>query len=73
MKHTAHIAGLISALLASTAFSAEPVTTGMTPLEIRDTNGTRHLDGFVWYPAANDAKTERAHGNAVWEAIRVAP
>ena len=73
MTQNIRLAALMSALLASTAFSAEPATTGMTPLEIRDTDGTRHLDGFVWYPAAADAPTEPAHGNAVWEPIRVAP
>ncbi|MCK0148998.1 alpha/beta fold hydrolase [Marivita sp. S6314] len=73
MTHNTHITALIAAMLASTALSAEPFGTGMTPLEIRDTEGTRHLDGFVWYPTGAHEATERAHGNAVWEAIRVAP
>jgi len=73
MTHNTHIAALITAMLASTSLSAKPYATGMTPFEVRDTAGTRHLDGFVWYPTGADAATERAHGNAVWEAIRVAP
>lgn len=73
MTHTAPFTALIAALIASSACAAEPIQTGMQTLHIADTDGSRDIDGFVWYPASG-AKTLVAElGNAVWESIEVAP
>lgn len=63
------------AFLASVAFSPAYATdvyqTGMSELRIAD--AARPLEGFLWYPTDDASATIRAHGNAVWEAIRVIP
>lgn len=45
--------------------------TGMTQLRIAD--DARPLEGFLWYPTEDSSASVRAHGNAVWEPIRVIP
>ena len=67
LRHT-----LTALLMSASALAAQDATTGMQTLMIPDTQGTRHLEGFLWYPAET-ALTEPAHGNAVWEPILVAP
>lgn len=63
---------LAALLLSSSALAAQDSTTGMQRLMIPDPQGTRHLDGFLWYPASA-TDTVAAHGNAVWEPLQVAP
>jgi predicted dienelactone hydrolase len=64
--------------LSSIILSAIPLVafagqTGLTELSLADPAGGRASTGFVWYPAADTADTVPAHGNVVWEPIRVAP
>lgn len=63
---------LAALLLGTSALAAQDITTGMQEVMIPDTVGTRHLEGFVWYPA-QPGDTVPALGNAVWEPIAVAP
>lgn len=60
-----------SAAFADDAVDAGPFHTGMTELRIAD--ASRPLEGFLWYPTEDTSATVRAHGNAVWEPIRVIP
>ncbi|ABD53650.1 alpha/beta hydrolase family protein [Jannaschia sp. CCS1] len=72
-----HVSPIIAgALLASVTFASAvladgPTQTGMTQLRIAD--ASRPLEGFLWYPTQDTSNPVRAHGNAVWEAIRVVP
>lgn len=63
------------AALAISALSAvaQDYQTGMSELKINDDTGTRHITGVVWYPTDTSSKPVRAHGNAVWEPIKVHP
>jgi predicted dienelactone hydrolase len=63
---------LAALLLSASALAAQDTTTGMQKLMILDPQGTRHLEGFLWYPAET-TDTVPAHGNVVWEPINVAP
>ena len=63
---------LTALLLSASALAAQDSATGMQQLMILDTQDTRHLEGFLWYPAQANT-TVQAHGNAVWEPINVAP
>ncbi|MBY4894797.1 alpha/beta fold hydrolase [Rhodobacteraceae bacterium N5(2021)] len=67
---------LTAAVLAAAAFSTaahgtEVFRTGL--MELRVADDARPLDGFLWYPTEAEDGLVRAHGNAVWEAIRVIP
>ena len=65
-----------AALLASVAFSSAAnadalYATGMAQLRVPD--AARPLEGFLWYPTEQTEGSIHAHGNMVWEAIRVIP
>ncbi len=62
--------GVVSAFI-SPAFATEAFRTGMSELRIADAE--RPLEGFLWYPTEDTSDPVRAHGNIVWEAIRVIP
>lgn len=65
------IAAMALATFASTAQGTEVYRTGMVELNIA--HETRPLEGFLWYPTEAVEGSVRAHGNQVWEAIRVIP
>lgn len=65
------IAAMALAAFASAAQATEIFRTGLVELNIA--HDTRPLEGFLWYPTEAEGSTVRAHGNAVWEAIRVIP
>lgn len=62
---------LASVTFSSAAFADNAFHTGMSELRIADAD--RPLEGFLWYPTQDATATVRAHGNAVWEPIRVIP
>ncbi len=64
------IAAFVMALAASSV-AAQEYSTGLMQMNVPD--AARPLDGFLWYPTEAEGRTLRAHGNAVWEAIRVMP
>ena len=45
--------------------------TGMREIAVPDAK--RPLAGFLWYPTTEEGRAARAHGNAVWEGVRVVP
>ncbi len=57
--------------LAASVAMAQDYNTGLIQMNVPD--GARPLDGFLWYPTEAEGQALRAHGNAVWEAIRVLP
>lgn len=65
---------IAAAAIAMSALCASAETeTGMMQLQIDDRNGSRQLDGFMWYPTDASEGATRALGNAVWESISVIP
>ena len=64
------IAAACVAAIASVA-GAQEYNTGLMQMNVADAD--RPLDGFLWYPTEEEGRSLRAHGNAVWEAIRVMP
>ncbi|GAB5448523.1 alpha/beta hydrolase family protein [Gymnodinialimonas sp.] len=70
-RQTPIIAAIALLALTSVASATETYRTGMVELDIA--HDTRPLEGFLWYPTQTDDASVRAHGNAVWEAIRVIP
>jgi len=73
MKLSTPIIALMSATLLASSVAAQDYQTGLTNLNILDTDGDRHIEGYFWYPTdATDGFTH-AHGNAVWETIQVIP
>lgn len=77
-RRRAVIARAKTLVLLSLAFCVPPLMatadqTGMIELSISDPAGGRDTRGFLWYPADRTRETVLAHGNAVWEPIRVAP
>lgn len=67
------IFALLALLLGVTVAAAQDYQTGLTELTILDADDDRHLGGYLWYPTTATEGSVRAHGNAVWEAIRVIP
>ena len=64
-------AAAIALSCATAAFADDPFQTGLMQMNVPD--ATRPLAGFLWYPTQADGASVRAHGNAVWEPIRVMP
>lgn len=73
MTYTTPIAAaaFLTSVAFSPAFATEVYQTGMSELRIAD--ASRPLEGFLWYPTDDTSDSVRAHGNAVWEPIRVIP
>lgn len=73
MKHRALTLTMILGTMAASAAGADtPPQTGMEPLRLTD-DTTRPVDGFVWYPTDTTDSAILAHGNVVWQPIRVHP
>lgn len=64
-------AALAAMSVLSAAHATEVYQTGLVELNVADPE--RPLEGFLWYPTQVDEGSVRAHGNMVWEAIRVIP
>lgn len=64
-------ATLAALSLSGASCAAQTYRTGLVDLTIA--HDVRPLDGFLWYPTTASGDTVRAHGNAVWEPIRVQP
>lgn len=64
-------AALAAIAFSSAAHGTEAYRTGLVELNIAHSG--RPLEGFLWYPTEAEDGLVRAHGNAVWEAIRVIP
>jgi len=75
MKHTVRqILFPMIALFAGVAAHATHASqfrTGVSDITISDTQGSRDLKGFVWYPT-DETRTKIDHGNKVWQGIPVA-
>lgn len=69
---TSLVAALTFAFSTSTIL-AEDYQTGLIELNILDADGDRHIKGFLWYPTEETDGVLNAHGNAVWESIKVIP
>lgn len=50
--------------------NSDNFNTGLATLEIADSQGTRDLDGFVWYPTMQTSGARDFHGNPVWQPIQ---
>ncbi len=68
MRHILRIAAFAIAGTASAA-GAQSHQVGLADLEIEDSGGQRHLDGFVWYPTEETAEASEHLGNAVWRGV----
>lgn len=64
-------AAALAAMSFSSAHATEVYQTGLVELRIADE--ARPLEGYLWYPTQVEGGSVRAHGNQVWEAIRVIP
>ena len=73
MKTLLAYATLVPLALTALPVVAQTPATGMTELVVTDPAGGRNTDGFLWYPTAATEGAVRAHGNQVWEPIRVIP
>jgi len=58
--------------LSSTAALAETYHTGLSELNIRDTETGRDLEGFLWYPTHSQEGATTHHTNPVWKGIQAA-
>ncbi len=63
-----HLLILIISIFALTkaSLSADTFAAGMREISIKDQQGERHLDGFLWHPTAPDQKTELDFESKVW-------
>ena len=66
-------AALVSLALSALPLAAQTHQTGMIELSVTDPEGGRNTAGFLLYPTAQTEGVVGAHGNAVWEPIRVVP
>ncbi|GLQ33749.1 hypothetical protein GCM10007939_00320 [Amylibacter marinus] len=73
MRYQTPISILLSFMIAAPAAIAQDYQTGMKELVILEKDGTRHLNGFLWYPTTEVENPVPAHGNVVWEPISVIP
>lgn len=64
-------AAIAAVALSSAAHGTEIYRTGLVELQVP--HDQRPLEGYLWYPTEANEGLVRAHGNAVWEAIRVIP
>jgi predicted dienelactone hydrolase len=73
MKAFPACAAVISIAISALPLAAQTHQTGLIEFAVADPEGGRRTDGFLWYPTDMTEDLVRAHGNAVWEPIRVAP
>lgn len=67
------LAALLFGANPTLAESVQSVQTGLVEITINDPSGDRNLRGYLWYPTEQSTGQVRAHGNAVWEPIKVIP
>lgn len=73
MTFRTSIYALVSLAFGATALAADSFQTGLADLTIFDTDGDRHLQGYLWFPTRQEDGQVGAHGNAVWEPVKVIP
>ncbi len=73
MKFRTSIYAIISLVIGATTLVAEDFQTGLIDLEVTDKRDDRPIKGYLWFPTHQTEGKIRAHGNAVWEPIRVIP
>lgn len=73
MKLGTPIYAMLSLAMSAGFALAQDYQIGLKTLNILDVRVDRHLDGLLWYPTAETEGATPAHGNAVWESIRVIP
>lgn len=63
-----HILILLMSMLAftTTSHGADPHAAGMRTISVKDPNGQRNLDGFIWHPTAFDQPSELDFESKVW-------
>lgn len=67
------LATVFAFVLAANAHAGEAYQTGLVELNILDTDGDRHMSGYLWYPTQETEGKTPALGGAVWEGISVIP
>lgn len=73
MKIRTSICALLAFVVGASSLAAEGFQTGLANLMIVDSTGDRHIQGYLWYPTHQTDGQIQAHGNKVWEPIRVIP